>query len=107
MMCMHYMHMINVSHLNVVSCFRNSKGYEIAERLNAKFTHIAPVWLQLQWHAADSKFVVAGQHDIDAGWMQRVAAPQGQVTLGQAYVLQDSKSERHRRLSHPLPRQQV
>ncbi|KAL0029218.1 hypothetical protein WJX79_003866 [Trebouxia sp. C0005] len=54
----------------------NNKGYEIAERLSAKFTHIAPVWLQLHWEAAAATFTVAGQHDIDAGWMEKVMRPQ-------------------------------
>ena len=58
---------------------RNSKGYEIAERLSAKFTHIAPVWLQLRWDIAAATFTVAGQHDIDAGWMERVMRPQALV----------------------------
>ena len=80
-------HLIQAPKPNTVLSTRNSKGYEIAERLNAKLTHISPVWLQLQWHAADNCFIVAGQHDIDAGWMQRVAAPQAQVTLCQKHIL--------------------
>ena len=54
---------------------RNSKGYEIAEHLSAKFTHISPVWLQLRWDAAAAAFTVTGQHDIDTDWMARVAQP--------------------------------
>ncbi|KAL0039071.1 hypothetical protein WJX77_007043 [Trebouxia sp. C0004] len=61
----------------------NNKGYEIAERLSAKFTHIAPVWLQLRWDLAAATFTVAGQHDIDAGWMKKVMRPQ---TLGSTGV---------------------
>lgn len=63
----------------LAAAYRNSKGYEIAEQLNSKFTHISPVWLQLRWDTAAAEFAVAGQHDIDAGWMQRVSAPQAQV----------------------------
>ncbi|KAL3141269.1 hypothetical protein ABBQ38_003604 [Trebouxia sp. C0009 RCD-2024] len=57
----------------------NSKGYEIAEQLSAKFTHVSPVWLQLRWDAAATSFSVTGQHDIDTGWMARVAQPNGTV----------------------------
>lgn len=59
----------------------NSKGYEVAERLNAKFTHVSPVWLQLRWDAAATAFSVTGQHDIDTGWMARVAQPNVKGTL--------------------------
>ena len=54
---------------------RNDKGYETAEQLSAKFTHVSPVWLQLRWDTAAAAFSVAGQQDIDAGWMARVAQP--------------------------------
>ena len=58
---------------------RSSKGYEIAEHLNTKFTHISPVWFQLRWDATAAAFSVAGQHDIDAAWMQRVSQPPAKV----------------------------
>jgi len=65
--------------LSIFCTHRNSKGYEIAERLSAKFTHIAPVWLQLRWDMAAATFTVAGQHDIDAGWMKKLSRPQALV----------------------------
>ena len=65
--------------MSILCTRRNSKGYEIAERLSAKFTHIAPVWLQLRWDIAAATFTVAGQHDIDAGWMAKVTKQQALV----------------------------
>ena len=65
--------------LTCVLLCRNSKGYEIAEHLSAKFTHVSPVWLQLRWDAAAAAFSVTGQHDIDADWMARVAQPKAKA----------------------------
>lgn len=66
---------------------RNNKGYEIAEHLSAKFTHVSPVWLQLRWDAAAAAFLVAGQHDIDAGWMARVAQPKARLCMYKPYTV--------------------
>ena len=52
---------------------RNSKGYDVAMRWRAKFSHISPVWYQIRWNGTD--FMLSGQHDVDAGWMARLKLP--------------------------------
>jgi len=52
---------------------RNSKGYDVAMRWRAKFSHISPVWYQIRWNGTD--FTLSGQHDVDAGWMARLKLP--------------------------------
>ena len=35
-----------------------------------KFTHISPVWLNLEPNAAS--FKITGTHDVDSGWMDEI-----------------------------------
>ena len=53
----------------------NSAGYDHAKKHAAKLTWLAPVWLQVR-SGTDSDtneaFVITGQHDIDARWLQDV-----------------------------------
>lgn len=54
----------------------NNKGYRIAKQYaaTAKFTYISPVWFQIRPVKSEdqrrdgNKYVIAGTHDIDAGW---------------------------------------
>uniref|UniRef100_A0A4X1VZC7 Chitinase domain-containing protein 1 n=2 Tax=Sus scrofa TaxID=9823 RepID=A0A4X1VZC7_PIG len=49
----------------------NSHGYDIAKIFAGKFTHVAPVWLQLRRHGREM-FEVTGLDDVDQGWMRAV-----------------------------------
>lgn len=53
----------------------NSDGYEVCKQSGAKFTYIAPVWLQLRSSVGPDGSATAtltGTHDIDSAWMQAV-----------------------------------
>uniref|UniRef100_A0A8C0HY10 Chitinase domain-containing protein 1 n=1 Tax=Balaenoptera musculus TaxID=9771 RepID=A0A8C0HY10_BALMU len=47
----------------------NRHGYDVAKIFGGKFTHIAPVWLQLKRHGREM-FEVTGLDDVDQGWMR-------------------------------------
>ncbi|XP_057409691.1 chitinase domain-containing protein 1 isoform X2 [Balaenoptera acutorostrata] len=49
----------------------NRHGYDVAKIFGGKFTHIAPVWLQLKRHGREM-FEVTGLDDVDQGWMRAV-----------------------------------
>ncbi|EGD81359.1 chitinase domain containing 1 isoform 2, partial [Salpingoeca rosetta] len=51
----------------------NNKGYDVAKRFLGKFSHVSPVWLQL--NVDGGRFVVNGEHDIDLGWVADVRRP--------------------------------
>lgn len=57
---------------------RNDRGYDIAKRWRAKFSHISPVWFQLR-AAAGGGFAVHGQHDVDREWIQALRVVPHQV----------------------------
>ncbi|CAN7998977.1 unnamed protein product [Ixodes hexagonus] len=48
----------------------NNRGYDIAKMFGAKFAYVSPVWLQLE--VGKGGFAVAGQHDVDQGWIKDV-----------------------------------
>ncbi|XP_034475362.1 chitinase domain-containing protein 1 [Drosophila innubila] len=48
----------------------NSHGYDVAKIFAKKFDIISPVWLQITKQG--NAYVVAGTHDIDAGWLTDV-----------------------------------
>ncbi|KAK8781461.1 hypothetical protein V5799_017195, partial [Amblyomma americanum] len=50
----------------------NNRGYDIAKIFGSKFNYVSPVWLQLELSQEKSGFAVAGQHDVDVGWIQDV-----------------------------------
>lgn len=47
-------------------CQWNRHGYDVAKIFGGKFTHVAPVWLQLRRHGREM-FEVTGLDDIDQG----------------------------------------
>ncbi|XP_069397077.1 chitinase domain-containing protein 1 isoform X2 [Delphinus delphis] len=49
----------------------NRHGYDVAKIFGGKFTHVAPVWLQLKRHGREM-FEVTGLDDVDQGWMRAV-----------------------------------
>ncbi len=57
---------------------RNGRGYDIAKRWRAKFSHISPAWFQLR-AAAGGGFAVHGQHDVDREWIQALRVQPCQV----------------------------
>ncbi|GLU00795.1 hypothetical protein SLE2022_181390 [Rubroshorea leprosula] len=48
----------------------NSRGYEIAKRLTAKFTHLSPVWYDLK--SQGSSLVLEGRHNADKEWISEI-----------------------------------
>ncbi|EDW11164.1 chitinase domain-containing protein 1 [Drosophila mojavensis] len=48
----------------------NSHGYDIAKIFAKKFDIISPVWLQIVKRG--DEYAIAGDHDIDAGWINDV-----------------------------------
>lgn len=48
----------------------NNRGYDISKIFGAKFSYVSPVWLQLEF--SQGEFAVAGQHDVDQGWIKDV-----------------------------------
>ncbi|KAH7970114.1 hypothetical protein HPB52_024161 [Rhipicephalus sanguineus] len=51
----------------------NNRGYDIAKIFGSKFRYVSPVWLQLELSQETATgFAVAGQHDVDVGWVQDV-----------------------------------
>ncbi|GAM25571.1 hypothetical protein SAMD00019534_087460 [Acytostelium subglobosum LB1] len=48
----------------------NSKGYEMAELFNKKFTHVSPVWHQVKW--TGKSIAIEGDHNVDQKWIARV-----------------------------------
>uniref|UniRef100_A0AC11BEK0 Chitinase domain containing 1 n=1 Tax=Ovis aries TaxID=9940 RepID=A0AC11BEK0_SHEEP len=49
----------------------NRHGYDVAKIFGGKFTHVAPVWLQLRRHGREM-FEVTGLDDVDQGWVRAV-----------------------------------
>ncbi|CAG0912393.1 unnamed protein product [Notodromas monacha] len=47
----------------------NSHGYDVAKLFSAKFSFVSPVWLQVAC-GSNGKYVLKGQHDVDAGWVE-------------------------------------
>lgn len=47
-------------------CQWNRHGYDVAKIFGGKFTHVAPVWLQLRRHGREM-FEVTGLDDVDQG----------------------------------------
>ncbi|XP_052194352.1 uncharacterized protein LOC127802541 [Diospyros lotus] len=45
----------------------NSKGYELAQKFNSKFTHLSPVWYDLK--SQGTKLVLEGRHNADKEWV--------------------------------------
>lgn len=52
----------------------NGHGYDVAKTFRGVFTHIAPVWFQVQ-RASAATYTVTGEHDVDAGWVADVRKP--------------------------------
>uniref|UniRef100_A0A023FVB6 Chitinase domain-containing protein 1 n=1 Tax=Amblyomma parvum TaxID=251391 RepID=A0A023FVB6_AMBPA len=50
----------------------NNRGYDIAKIFGSKFSYVSPVWLQLELSQEKAGFAVAGQHDVDVGWIEDV-----------------------------------
>lgn len=48
----------------------NSKGYDMAIKFRAKFTHVSPVWYQLK--RIGTELQLFGKHDADQQWMAQV-----------------------------------
>lgn len=59
----------------------NNRGYDIAKIFGAKFSYVSPVWLQLELSQEKAGFAVAGQHDVDVGWIQDVKSAGKAVKL--------------------------
>ncbi|KAJ8946334.1 hypothetical protein NQ318_004224 [Aromia moschata] len=49
----------------------NNHGYDIAKIFGNKFTHISPVWLQVNRKGSKS-YEIRGTHDVDRDWMVTV-----------------------------------
>uniref|UniRef100_UPI00358F012E chitinase domain-containing protein 1 isoform X2 n=1 Tax=Myxine glutinosa TaxID=7769 RepID=UPI00358F012E len=49
----------------------NNHGYDIAKVFAAKFSHVSPVWLQVQRTGRET-YRITGRHDIDQGWISDV-----------------------------------
>uniref|UniRef100_A0A452FW39 Chitinase domain-containing protein 1 n=1 Tax=Capra hircus TaxID=9925 RepID=A0A452FW39_CAPHI len=52
----------------------NRHGYDVAKIFAGKFTHVAPVWLQLRRHGREM-FEVTGLDDVDQGGSRSVRLP--------------------------------
>ncbi|MBW00383.1 Chitinase domain-containing protein 1, partial [Eschrichtius robustus] len=61
----------------------NRHGYDVAKIFGGKFTHIAPVWLQLKRHGREM-FEVTGLDDVDQGWMRAVRKQAKGLRVGYA-----------------------
>uniref|UniRef100_A0A8D0ZNY9 Chitinase domain-containing protein 1 n=1 Tax=Sus scrofa TaxID=9823 RepID=A0A8D0ZNY9_PIG len=61
----------------------NSHGYDIAKIFAGKFTHVAPVWLQLRRHGREM-FEVTGLDDVDQGWMRAVRKQTKGLRIGES-----------------------
>lgn len=49
----------------------NNHGYDVAKIFGPKFEIISPVWLRIS-RAKDKKYILQGEHDVDANWMRAV-----------------------------------
>ena len=53
----------------------NGAGYTMAKQFAGKFTHVAPVWYNVDPAPDDTdparplRLVLSGAHDVDAGWI--------------------------------------
>ena len=54
------------AHWSSSLCQWNRHGYDVAKIFGGKFTHVAPVWLQLRRHGREM-FEVTGLDDVDQG----------------------------------------
>ncbi|KNC55463.1 Cc1-9 [Thecamonas trahens ATCC 50062] len=54
----------------------NSRGYKLAKVFAAKFSHLVPVWFQVDLSRANGsgKLKLGGRHEVDREWMKRVRA---------------------------------
>lgn len=49
----------------------NNHGYDIAKIFGNKFTHISPVWLQVN-RLGENNYDIKGTHDVDKDWVTHV-----------------------------------
>lgn len=69
---------------------RNGRGYDVAKKWRAKFTHISPVWFQLRAKADGSGFEITGGHDVDQSWISELRAPLPKVTPSEPSLLPEA-----------------
>lgn len=65
----------------------NPKGYEIAEKFAAKFSHLSPVWLQLKIDHENEEVRLEGTQDIDYQWMKRVRHANPEIKIVPRVIL--------------------
>lgn len=70
----------------------NSHGYDVAKIFAKKFDIISPVWLQIVKHGDD--YAIAGDHDIDAGWLNDLRR-KGKVQQNQRLRTVKGKTDDH------------
>ncbi|XP_051132948.1 uncharacterized protein LOC127252698 isoform X2 [Andrographis paniculata] len=63
----------------------NSKGYDMAKKFNNKFTHLSPVWYELQ--SQGTNLVLEGRHNSDKGWIAEIRS-RGNVLVLPRVVLE-------------------
>ncbi|CAJ0933916.1 unnamed protein product, partial [Mesorhabditis belari] len=77
----------------------NGRGYDLAKWAAKKFTHIAPVWLQMRPQTADmaASCRIEGTHDIDHGWMNDVRSNNSAIKFVPRVLFEHwSSEEMHR-----------
>jgi chitinase domain-containing protein 1 len=52
----------------------NRRGYEVAVQFRGKFSHLAPVWFQIE-RTGPETYAVRGDQDVDRAWLANVTRP--------------------------------
>ncbi|KAJ3072370.1 Chitinase domain-containing protein 1 [Podochytrium sp. JEL0797] len=71
-------HVSNMNNANVLAYITpwNNHGYDIVKMFRGKFTHLAPVWYQLNPDRTRAgSYVLTGDHDVDVEWIKEVTEP--------------------------------
>uniref|UniRef100_A0A1I7Y764 Chitinase domain-containing protein 1 n=2 Tax=Steinernema glaseri TaxID=37863 RepID=A0A1I7Y764_9BILA len=73
----------------------NNHGYDVAKWAANKFTHIVPVWFQINALTSTGKKTcqIGGTHDMDQGWIAEVRANNSEVKILPRLLLENWSPE--------------
>uniref|UniRef100_A0A914XWJ5 Chitinase domain-containing protein 1 n=1 Tax=Panagrolaimus superbus TaxID=310955 RepID=A0A914XWJ5_9BILA len=72
----------------------NNHGYDVAKLAAKKFTHIAPVWFQIN-QASDGEAAcsIEGVQDLDHGWIQEIRENNADIQIVPRFIFEKWDSE--------------
>uniref|UniRef100_A0AC35F6P4 GH18 domain-containing protein n=1 Tax=Panagrolaimus sp. PS1159 TaxID=55785 RepID=A0AC35F6P4_9BILA len=72
----------------------NNHGYDVAKFASKKFTHVSPVWFQInQGNEGDAACTIEGQHDMDHGWIEEIRTNNPEIQIVPRFLFDKWDSE--------------